>query len=152
EDRRVQQAVRVRPHELLGRSRPVDDRERCSVGNDQRDELRRLHRPERAQLPLRRPVRLGRPRTPLPVVVMAVPVRSALLLFALGSLVALAPAAAPGGVRAMISPTLNIAVDNTDVDHSDPGLAYSVLMWQMEQETCDTLVGYSDHSGSVSTG
>jgi peptide/nickel transport system substrate-binding protein len=59
--------------------------------------------------------------------------------------------AAGGTARATINPTLNIAVDNTDVDHSDPALSYSVLGWQMEQETCDTLVGYSDHSGSVSS-
>jgi peptide/nickel transport system substrate-binding protein len=58
--------------------------------------------------------------------------------------------AAAGGARATILPTLNIAVDNTDVDHSDPALSYSVLGFQIEQETCDTLVGYSDHSGSVS--
>jgi ABC-type oligopeptide transport system substrate-binding subunit len=58
--------------------------------------------------------------------------------------------AAGGTARATINPTLNIAVDNTDVDHSDPALSYSVLGWQMEQETCDTLVGYTDHSGSVS--
>jgi peptide/nickel transport system substrate-binding protein len=60
--------------------------------------------------------------------------------------------AAGGTARATIQPVLNIAVDNTDVDHSDPALSYSVLGWQMEQETCDTLVGYTDHSGSVSTG
>jgi len=59
--------------------------------------------------------------------------------------------AAGGTARATIKATLNIAVDNTDVDHSDPALSYSVLGWQMEQQTCDTLVGYSNHSGSVST-
>src|SRR5262245_30600688 len=75
-----------------------------------------------------------------------------LCMFALGALVALAPAAGAGGARATILPVLNIAVDNTDVDHSDPALSYSVLGWQMEQETCDTLVGYSDHTGQVSTG
>src|SRR4051812_33669165 len=58
--------------------------------------------------------------------------------------------AAGGGARGTINPVLNIAVDNTDVDHSDPALSYSVLGWQMEQETCDTLVGYSDRTGSVS--
>jgi len=51
---------------------------------------------------------------------------------------------------ASIKPTLNLVADSTDIDHSDPALSYSVLGWQIEQETCDTLVGYSDHSGSVS--
>jgi peptide/nickel transport system substrate-binding protein len=81
---------------------------------------------------------------------VAVRLRSALCLFALGALVAVGAAAAAGSARATIQPVLNIAVDNTDVDHSDPALSYSVLGWQMEQETCDTLVGYSDHNGSVS--
>jgi peptide/nickel transport system substrate-binding protein len=58
-----------------------------------------------------------------------------------------ATAAASGGART-INPTLRVAVDNTDVDHSDPALAYSVLGWQMEYETCPTLVGYSDRSGT----
>ena len=58
--------------------------------------------------------------------------------------------AAGGAARATMNPTLNVAVDWSDVDHSDPALSYSVLGWQIEQETCDTLVGYSDHSGSVS--
>jgi peptide/nickel transport system substrate-binding protein len=62
---------------------------------------------------------------------------------------ALATPASAGGRAAAMKPTLNIAVDSTDVDHSDPALSYSVLGWQMEQETCDTLVGFSDHSGSV---
>ncbi len=59
--------------------------------------------------------------------------------------------AAAGSARTTILPTLNVAVDNTDVDHSDPALSYSVLGWQIEQETCDTLVGYNDHTGKVST-
>ena len=75
--------------------------------------------------------------------------RSALFVIALVASFAVGVAAASGGVRG-VKPVLNIAVDSTDVDHSDPGLSYSVLGWQMEQETCDTLVGYSDHSGKVS--
>jgi len=59
--------------------------------------------------------------------------------------------AAGGTARGTINPLLHIAVDNTDVDHSDPALSYSVLGWQIEQESCDTLVGYSDHTGNVST-
>jgi peptide/nickel transport system substrate-binding protein len=80
---------------------------------------------------------------------VSVRLRSALCLFALGVLVAFGAAAASGGVRS-ISSTLNVAVDNTDVDHSDPALSYSVLGWQIEYETCATLVGYKDSSGSVS--
>jgi peptide/nickel transport system substrate-binding protein len=47
-----------------------------------------------------------------------------------------------------ISATLHVTADNTDVDHSDPGLAYGVLSWQIEYETCMPLVGYSDVSGT----
>jgi peptide/nickel transport system substrate-binding protein len=75
--------------------------------------------------------------------------RRALCLVALGALVCLGAAAASGGVRS-ISSTLNVAVDNTDVDHSDPALSYSVLGWQIEYETCAPLVGYKDSSGNVS--
>src|SRR5262245_10679280 len=58
-----------------------------------------------------------------------------------------ATAAASGSGRA-INPTLRVAADNTDVDHSDPALSYSVLGWQIEYETCTPLVGYSDRSGT----
>ena len=58
--------------------------------------------------------------------------------------------AAGGTARATISATLHVTADNTDVDKSDPGLAYGVLSWQTEYETCSTLVGYTDHSGKVS--
>jgi peptide/nickel transport system substrate-binding protein len=66
---------------------------------------------------------------------------------------ALSVGTAAGGTAraASIKPTLTVAVDSTDIDHSDPALSYSVLGWQIEQETCDTLVGYSDHSGKVSS-
>jgi len=59
--------------------------------------------------------------------------------------------AAGGTARGTIQPVLHVVVNDSDVDHSDPGLSYSVLGWQMEQSTCDTIVGYSDHSGSVSS-
>src|SRR5262249_50042444 len=59
-----------------------------------------------------------------------------------------ATAAASGTVSA-VNPTLRVAVDNTDVDHSDPALAYSVLGWQIEYETCTPLFGYSDRSGTT---
>jgi peptide/nickel transport system substrate-binding protein len=69
-----------------------------------------------------------------------------LCLFAVAGVVT-AAASASGGATT-INPTLRVAVDNTDTDHSDPALAYSVLSWQMEYETCPTLVGYSDRSGT----
>jgi peptide/nickel transport system substrate-binding protein len=73
-------------------------------------------------------------------------------LFAVGAFVAFGAAAASGSTEAAtINPVLHVVADNTDVDHSDPALSYSVLGWQIEQSTCDTLVGYSDHSGSVSS-
>jgi peptide/nickel transport system substrate-binding protein len=59
---------------------------------------------------------------------------------------ALTTATASGGVRT-VSSTLHVTADNTDVDHSDPGLAYGVLSWQIEYETCVPLLGYSDVGG-----
>jgi peptide/nickel transport system substrate-binding protein len=59
---------------------------------------------------------------------------------------ALTAATAAGGVRT-ISSTLHVTADNTDVDHSDPGLAYGVLSWEIEYETCVPLLGYSDVGG-----
>src|SRR4051794_38639452 len=89
---------------------------------------------------------------------MGARLRTALLVFglvvslALGALVALGAAPAAGGTsRGTINPLLKVVVNDSDVDHSDPALSYSTLGWQIEQETCDTLVGYSDHSGSVSS-
>jgi peptide/nickel transport system substrate-binding protein len=61
---------------------------------------------------------------------------------------AVAAAAAPGGVTA-IKPTLRVVADSTDVDHTDPALAYSVLGWQIEYETCRPLVGHSDRTGTT---
>jgi len=58
--------------------------------------------------------------------------------------------AAGGTARATINPVLNLASAGTDVDHIDPALAYGTESWQIEQETCDTLVGYSDASGKPS--
>lgn len=43
--------------------------------------------------------------------------------------------------------TLNLAVAASDVDYTDPALAYGVLSWQIEYETCANLVTYSDAGG-----
>ena len=47
--------------------------------------------------------------------------------------------------------TLQLAVAATDVDYSDPALAYGVLSWQIEYETCAKLIDYSDAGGKAST-
>jgi ABC-type oligopeptide transport system substrate-binding subunit len=44
--------------------------------------------------------------------------------------------------------TLNLAVAGADVDFSDPALAYGVLSWEIEYETCQKLVNYPDAEGS----
>ena len=44
--------------------------------------------------------------------------------------------------------TLQLAVANSDVDYSDPALAYGVLSWQIEYETCAKLIDYSDVGGA----
>jgi peptide/nickel transport system substrate-binding protein len=46
--------------------------------------------------------------------------------------------------------TLQLAVAASDVDYTDPALAYGVLSWQIEYETCAKLIDYSD-AGSAST-
>lgn len=73
-------------------------------------------------------------------------------LLVVSAMAALVASNALGGVKTKkVNPTLNVAVDSTDVDHSDPGLAYSVLGWQIEYETCVPLVGYADTSHAVDT-
>src|SRR5579862_1297917 len=69
-----------------------------------------------------------------------------LCLIAAAAVAALTSGPAAGGART-ISSTLRVTADNTDVDHSDPGLAYGVLSWQIEYETCVPLLGYSDAGG-----
>jgi ABC-type transport system substrate-binding protein len=46
------------------------------------------------------------------------------------------------------SSTLNFGVAGADVDFSDPALAYGVLSWEIEYETCQKLVSYPDAEGS----
>jgi ABC-type oligopeptide transport system substrate-binding subunit len=44
--------------------------------------------------------------------------------------------------------TLQLAYANSDVDYSDPALAYGSLSWEIEFETCATLITYSDVGGA----
>jgi peptide/nickel transport system substrate-binding protein len=53
--------------------------------------------------------------------------------------------------RGATTNTLNLAVAASDVDYTDPGLAYGVLSWQIEYETCANLVTYSDAGGGNTT-
>jgi len=67
--------------------------------------------------------------------------------------VALFAAAASAGTRAgnAVSKkggTLNFGVANSDVDYSDPALAYGVLSWEIEYETCVKLINYPDKGGA----
>lgn len=75
-----------------------------------------------------------------------------LCLIAGAAFAAVSVGSAAGGTRhaSTVLSTLHVTADNTDVDHSDPALAYGVLSWQTEYETCTTLLGYKDSSGSVS--
>jgi peptide/nickel transport system substrate-binding protein len=65
---------------------------------------------------------------------------------ALAALLAVTAAAKPSTHRA--SSTLNFGVAGADVDFSDPALAYGVLSWEIEYETCAKLVSYPDAEGS----
>ena len=46
--------------------------------------------------------------------------------------------------------TLQLASASTDVDYSDPALAYGVLSWEIEYNTCAKLMNYSDANGTAS--
>jgi ABC-type transport system substrate-binding protein len=65
---------------------------------------------------------------------------------ALAALLAVTASAKPSATHA--SKTLNLAVAGADVDFSDPTLAYGVLSWEIEYETCAKLVNYPDAEGS----
>lgn len=74
------------------------------------------------------------------------------------SLIGAAALAAVLAVTALGTPTartaggtLQLAVAATDVDYSDPALAYGVLSWQIEYETCSKLIDYSDAGGKAAT-
>jgi peptide/nickel transport system substrate-binding protein len=73
-----------------------------------------------------------------------------LCLLAVVAFAASATGSAAGSAkRSIVASVLHVTADNTDVDHSDPGLAYGVLSWQIEYETCLPLLGYSDLGGKT---
>jgi ABC-type oligopeptide transport system substrate-binding subunit len=61
---------------------------------------------------------------------------------------ALAVTAAGRSTSRRAAQTLQLAVAASDVDYSDPALAYGALSWQIEFETCATLISYSDVGGA----
>ncbi len=87
------------------------------------------------------------------------------LFAAFAVVIALAAAACGGGKKAagttttaattssgpaVTGQTLQLASASTDVDYSDPALAYGVLSWEIEYETCSKLMDYSD-AGAVAS-
>jgi|SRR5579862_1652783 len=70
-------------------------------------------------------------------------------LIATLALAAVLTATAAGGSAAG-GQTLQLASAGTDVDHSDPALAYGVLSWEIEYNTCSKLLNNSDVGGRVS--
>jgi len=88
-----------------------------------------------------------------------------LTLFAAGALAIVLAATACGSSKKASAPTttaptttapaqtnqtLQLASSSTDVDYSDPALAYGVLSWEIEYNTCAKLMNYSDAGGVVS--
>jgi ABC-type oligopeptide transport system substrate-binding subunit len=77
--------------------------------------------------------------------------RVPLSVIAVAALAAAVAVTASGGTSAKsASKTLNLAVAASDVDYTDPALAYGVLSWQIEYETCSKLLDYSDVGGGSS--
>ena len=77
--------------------------------------------------------------------------RVPLSLIGVAALAAAVAVTASGGTSAKnASKTLNLAVAASDVDYTDPALAYGVLSWQIEYETCSKLLDYSDVGGGSS--
>jgi len=77
--------------------------------------------------------------------------RVPLSVIGVAALAAMVAVTASGGTSAKkASKTLNLAVAATDVDYTDPALAYGVLSWQIEYETCSKLLDYSDVGGGSS--
>jgi len=54
------------------------------------------------------------------------------------------------GAPTQTNQTLQLASSSTDVDYSDPALAYGVLSWEIEYNTCAKLLNYSDANGTIS--
>ncbi len=77
--------------------------------------------------------------------------RVPLSLIGVAALAAAVAVTASGGTSAKsASKTLNLAVAATDVDFTDPALAYGTFSWQIEYETCSKLLDYSDVGGGSS--
>ena len=57
---------------------------------------------------------------------------------------------APTTAPTQTNQTLQLASSSTDVDYSDPALAYGVLSWEIEYNTCAKLMDYSDAGGVAS--
>ena len=76
--------------------------------------------------------------------------RVPLSLIAVAALAAAVAVTASGGTSAKkASKTLNLSAAQTDVDYTDPALAYGVLSWQIEYETCSKLLDYADGSSEL---
>jgi peptide/nickel transport system substrate-binding protein len=74
--------------------------------------------------------------------------RVPLSVIGVAALAAAVAVTASGGTSANhASKTLNLSAAQTDVDYTDPALAYGVLSWQIEYETCAKLLDYSDVGG-----
>ena len=56
----------------------------------------------------------------------------------------IAVSASAGTARRLHPSTLPLAVVGSDVDFSDPALAYGVLSWEIEYATCSKLMNYPD--------
>ena len=78
--------------------------------------------------------------------------RVPLSVIGVAALAAAVAVTASGGTSAKkASKTLNLAVARRrDFDYTDPALAYGVLSWQIEYETCSKLLDYSDVGGGSS--
>jgi len=72
---------------------------------------------------------------------------SLIAVSALAALLAVTASAKPNAANA--SGVLNLASAGADVDFSDPALAYGVLSWEIEYETCQMLVTYPDKAGTA---
>ena len=76
--------------------------------------------------------------------------RVPLSVIAVAALAAAVAVTASGGTSAKkASKTLNLSAAQTDVDYTDPALAYGVLSWQIEYETCSKLLDYADGSSEL---
>ncbi|HZT16642.1 MAG TPA: ABC transporter substrate-binding protein [Gaiellaceae bacterium] len=71
-------------------------------------------------------------------------------VIAAAAVAALLAVTAAARTSAAPNQVLQIASAATDVDYSDPALAYGVLSWEIEYNTCSKLVNYSDVGGRVS--